>query len=83
MSCKVPTLRNVELTGRYFHDGEAQTLEEAVDVMDRLQLGRRYTGQEIADVVAFLRTPTGDQPNFVMPLLPPARPCQRRLTSHR
>ena len=37
---KVPTLRNAELTYPYFHDGEAETLTEAVDVMGRLQLGR-------------------------------------------
>jgi cytochrome c peroxidase len=72
MSFKVPTLRNVELTYPYFHDGEAETLEEAVDVMGRLQLGRKYTEQETADIVAFLKTLTGDQPTFVMPLLPPS-----------
>jgi cytochrome c peroxidase len=37
---KVPTLRNVELTYPYFHDGEAATLTQAVDTMGRLQLGR-------------------------------------------
>ena len=72
MSFKVPTLRNVELTYPYFHDGEAETLEEAVDVMGRLQLGRKYTEQETADIVAFLKSLTGDQPTFVMPLLPPS-----------
>jgi cytochrome c peroxidase len=39
---KVPTLRNVELTYPYFHDGEA-TLEKAVDTMGRLQLGKQFT----------------------------------------
>ncbi|WP_341643488.1 cytochrome-c peroxidase [Thauera sp. SDU_THAU2] len=72
MNFKVPTLRNVELTYPYFHDGEAATLEEAVDIMGRLQLGRKYSEQEIADIVAFLKTLTGDQPTFVMPLLPPS-----------
>ncbi len=72
MSFKVPTLRNVELTYPYFHDGAAATLEEAVDIMGRLQLGRKYSEQEISDIVAFLKTLTGDQPTFVMPLLPPS-----------
>ncbi|MDP1606293.1 MAG: cytochrome-c peroxidase, partial [Rhodocyclaceae bacterium] len=36
---KVPTLRNVEMTYPYFHDGAANTLTEAVDTMGRLQLG--------------------------------------------
>lgn len=67
---KVPTLRNVELTYPYFHDGEAATLEEAVDIMGRLQLGREYSAQEIADIVAFLKTLTGERPQLALPLLP-------------
>lgn len=71
-SFKVPTLRNVELTYPYFHDGEAATLTEAVDIMGRLQLGKRFTDEENAKVVAFLKTLTGDQPSFPMPILPPS-----------
>lgn len=69
---KVPTLRNVELTYPYFHDGEAPTLEEAVDIMGRLQLGRVYSEQEIGQIVAFLKSLTGDQPRFELPILPPS-----------
>ena len=36
MVFKVPTLRNVELTYPYFHDGSVQTLEEAVDLMAKM-----------------------------------------------
>ncbi len=71
-SFKVPTLRNVELTYPYFHDGAADTLAEAVDVMGRIQLGKRYTPDELRKIVAFLKSLTGDQPTFVMPLLPPS-----------
>ena len=71
-SFKVPTLRNVELTYPYFHDGAANTLAEAVDVMGRIQLGKRYTTEENARIVAFLKTLTGDQPRFELPLLPPS-----------
>ena len=70
---KVPTLRNVELTYPYFHDGEAETLGEAVDVMGRLQLGREFSAEETNQIVAFLRTLTGEQPQFLMPVLPPSR----------
>jgi cytochrome c peroxidase len=70
---KVPTLRNVELTYPYFHDGEAETLTEAVDIMGRLQLGRKYTPEENARIVAFLKTLTGEQPTFQLPILPPSR----------
>jgi cytochrome c peroxidase len=69
---KVPTLRNVELTYPYFHDGEAATLEQAVETMGRLQLGRKFTPEEIGDVVAFLKTLTGKQPSFEIPHLPPS-----------
>ena len=69
---KVPTLRNVELTYPYFHDGAADTLSEAVETMGRVQLGKKFTPEENARIVAFLKTLTGDQPSFKMPLLPPS-----------
>lgn len=69
---KVPTLRNVELTYPYFHDGAAATLEEAVSTMGRLQLGKQFTADETARIVAFLKTLTGEQPSFQLPILPPS-----------
>jgi cytochrome c peroxidase len=69
---KVPTLRNVELTYPYFHDGAANTLGEAVDIMGRIQLGKKFTKDENEKIVAFLKTLTGDQPSFTMPVLPPS-----------
>jgi len=69
---KVPTLRNVELTYPYFHDGAANTLTEAVDVMGRLQLGKKFTAKENAQIVAFLKTLTGERPNITLPQLPPS-----------
>lgn len=69
---KVPTLRNVELTYPYFHDGAANTLSEAVDVMGRLQLGKKLSPAENAQIVAFLKSLTGDQPSFQLPILPPS-----------
>ncbi|MCI5223398.1 MAG: cytochrome-c peroxidase [Candidatus Electrothrix sp. AR4] len=75
---KVPLLRNVELTYPYFHDGEAETLTEAVDTMGRLQLGKKFTKEENAQLVAFLKTLTGDQPSFMLPILPPSTDKTRR-----
>ncbi len=69
---KVPTLRNVELTYPYFHDGAATTLSDAVDTMGRLQLGKKFTSEENAQIVAFLKTLTGKQPDFKLPALPPS-----------
>jgi cytochrome c peroxidase len=56
---KVPSLRNVALTAPYFHDGSAKTLEEAVDVMFKYQLGRTASREDKVDIVKFLQTLTG------------------------
>lgn len=69
---KVPTLRNVELTYPYFHDGAYWKLEDAVDVMARLQLGRKLEKDEIDKITAFMKTLTGEQPSFQIPILPPS-----------
>jgi len=79
-SFKVPTLRNVEMTYPYFHDGAADTLPQAVDTMARIQLGKTFTAEENAKVVAFLKTLTGDQPNFKLPILPPSSDTTKRPT---
>lgn len=57
---KVPSLRNVALTAPYFHDGSAKSLEEAVDVMFKYQLGRPAPQQDKEQIVRFLRTLTGE-----------------------
>jgi cytochrome c peroxidase len=57
---RVPSLRNVAVTAPYFHDGRAATLEEAVDTMARVQLGRTIPPEEIGVIVQFLQTLTGD-----------------------
>lgn len=77
---KVPTLRNVEMTYPYFHDGAADTLGEAVDIMGRIQLGKKFSKDENEKIVAFLKTLTGDQPNFAMPILPPSSDATPRPT---
>jgi cytochrome c peroxidase len=58
---KVPSLRNVELTAPYFHDGASATLEEAVDVMFRFQLGRTAPAADKGLIVQFLKTLTGEK----------------------
>lgn len=57
---KVPSLRNVELTPPYFHDGNAATLADAVRMMAKYQLGRHLTEEEIELIVEFLKTLTGE-----------------------
>lgn len=72
LNFKVPTLRNVEMTYPYFHDGAYWSLTEVVDLMGRLQLGKTFSAEENAAIVAFLKTLTGDQPDFKLPVLPPS-----------
>jgi cytochrome c peroxidase len=57
---RVPSLRNVAVTGPYFHDGRAATLEEAVDTMANVQLGRKLSLEEIGLIVQFLHSLTGE-----------------------
>jgi cytochrome c peroxidase len=57
---RVPGMRNVAITAPYFHDGRAATLDEAVGIMGRHQLGRRLSPDDVAIIVAFLRTLTGE-----------------------
>lgn len=57
---KVPGLRNVALTAPYFHDGSAKTLNDAVDVMFKYQLGRVAPQQDKELIVKFLHTLTGE-----------------------
>jgi cytochrome c peroxidase len=57
---RVPSLRNVEHTAPYFHDGSAETLEQAVQVMARYQLGRRLKDEQLRAIVAFLKSLSGD-----------------------
>jgi len=59
---KVPSLRNVELTAPYLHDGSAATLEEAVQVMASYQIGQPLKDIEVSRLVAFLLTLTGESP---------------------
>jgi cytochrome c peroxidase len=57
---KVPSLRNVEKTAPYFHDASVKTLEEAVDVMFRFQLGRTAPPEDKALIIKFLQSLTGE-----------------------
>ncbi|MEQ1503596.1 MAG: cytochrome c peroxidase [Myxococcota bacterium] len=73
---KVPSLRNVTHTGPYFHDGSIASLDEAVKKMAHHQLGKELTDAEVASIVGFLDTLTGDLPTdyVAKPELPPSGP---------
>ena len=67
-------LRNVALTPPYFHSGEVWDLEQAVAIMGDSQLGRELKAPEVDAITAFLGSLTGDQPQVMLPVLPPSGP---------
>lgn len=69
---KTPTLRNVEETAPYFHNGAIWTLAGAVKEMGGTQLGIAINDKEANTIVAFLKTLTGEKPQVIYPVLPPS-----------
>ena len=63
MIFKVPSLRNVEKTGPYFHDGKVATIEEAVRLMSQYQLNAELEDRQVRQIVAWLKTLTGEIPS--------------------
>jgi len=72
MVFKVPSLRNIDKTAPYYHDGSVKTLEEAVRLMAEHQNGRQVSKAEIASMVIWLKTLTGPIPEDYIkpPVLP-------------
>ena len=63
---KVPPLRNVVLTPPYFHDGQAETLVEAIRQMAYLQLDKELTRDEAESIEAFFHS-LSDQRRALQP----------------
>lgn len=76
MVFKVPSLRNVEETWPYFHDGSAQRLQDAIALMGWHQLGVELTPSQVESIAAWLRTLSGPVPYEYInePTLPPSAP---------
>ncbi len=62
---KVPTLRNIELTAPYLHDGSRVSLKEAVKIMAEYQVGIILEESEVEKLVKFLKTLSGEQPKVM------------------
>lgn len=60
---KVPSLRNIDKTYPYFHDGSVKDLSEVIRIMGKVQLNKSLTDSDIDDMIAFLKTLTGDIPD--------------------
>lgn len=69
---KVPMLRNISGTSPYFHDGSVESLEKAVLIMGKIQLGKDLSQEELGDIKAFLKSLTGKIPEdaMIVPELP-------------
>jgi cytochrome c peroxidase len=74
MVFRVPSLRNVEKTGPYFHTGKIAALEEAVRLMAFHQLGKELKPEEITSIITWLKSLTGEIPKayIAKPELPPS-----------
>ena len=59
MFFKVASLRNVAVTGPWFHDGSGKELSEVVKIMARIQLDTELKAQEADAITAFLHALTG------------------------
>lgn len=63
---KTPTLRNVALTWPYYHDGSVATLNEAITMMAKYQVGREMSPEEARKVETFLQALTGEYQGKVL-----------------
>ena len=57
---KVPSLRNIEKTGPYIHDGSISDLGATVKIMGKAELGKDLTDAQVKSIVTFLGSLTGD-----------------------
>jgi cytochrome c peroxidase len=73
---KVPSLRNIAKTGPWFHDGKIETLDDAIRIMAKHQLGRELDNTQVASIHAFLLALTGsiDEAYVARPVLPESGP---------
>jgi len=60
---KVPSLRNIEKTAPYFHDGSVKELGDAIRIMAKVQVNKDLSNEEIDKIITFLNTLTGEVPN--------------------
>ena len=73
---KVPSLRNIEKTGPYLHDGSVASLSDMIKIMGAHQLGRDLNAEQVGQVETFLKTLTGtpDAAYIAKPILPESGP---------
>lgn len=57
---KTPTLRNVALTYPYYHDGSVETLNQAISMMAKYQVGRDMPQEDVLKIEKFFDALTGE-----------------------
>ena len=67
---KTATLRNIEETAPYFHNGAIWSLNEAVKEMGSTQLGIKINDSDAHKITTFLKSLTGDKGDISYPQLP-------------
>jgi cytochrome c peroxidase len=72
MIFKVPSLRNIDRTGPYYHNGKVTSLAQAVSSMAEYQLGKTLTDAQVQSIITWLGALTGDVPAEY--IKPPALP---------
>lgn len=65
---KVPSLRNVDKTQPYFHDGSIDDLVRAIQVMGKVQLNEEINKEDAKSIAVFLETLTGQAPKMTASL---------------
>ena len=59
---KVPSLRNIEYTAPYLHDGSEYSLKNVIRIMLDYQVGFDISNDEIKKIELFLKTLSGETP---------------------
>jgi cytochrome c peroxidase len=62
---KVPSLRNIEKTAPYFHDGHVKSLKMAIKLMAEYNFGFKLSKDDVDNIEAFLKTLTGKTPKIL------------------
>jgi cytochrome c peroxidase len=77
MIFKVPSLRNIDKTWPYMHDGKVASLEDAVKMMGEYNCSQKLGETEVKSIVAWLKTLTGPVPaDYIRPpKLPSSTPA--------
>ena len=77
MVFKVPSLRNINKTGPYFHDGSVVTLAQAIRDMGVHQRGVELSESQVKSIETWMNSLTGPLPtSYIQPPVLPKSTAQ-------